>query len=254
MHAITTLATVLACGARGVVVAYRAPLKSTHLVVRVAKEISTDIATDESISSVKDARAIIVRRTIDVTTLSREKKIVPPLIWVFSAAAAFREFDEVNAAISRTAHGVFERIRTSGQVKVDAHVVYHHRWKVATGAVPSASISSTGSTRLGGIREGRDPIHVFRRFGRRTGASDCIRRVRGQKFISRLHEEVLDISHVKIFIVVLALRRISRALGSLEIAERSEPRLAPPLKARDTVSRESSHAFARSASQAGDEK
>lgn len=43
-------------------------------------------------------------------------------------------------------------------------------------------------------------------------------------------------------------------VGSLEIAERSEPRLAPPLKARDTVSRESSHAFARSASQAGDEK
>ena len=213
VHAITTLATVLACGARGVVVAYRRALvgRINARVVRVAKEISTDIATDESISSVKDARAIIVRRTIDVTTLSREKKIVPPLIWVFSARRISRVYDEVNAAISRTAHGVFERIRTSGQVKVDAHVVYHHRWKVATGAVPSASISSTGSTRLGGIREeGRDPIHVFRRFGRRTGASDCIRRVRGQKFISRLHEEVLDISHVKIFIVVLALRRISR--------------------------------------------
>ena len=118
-------------------------------------------------------------------------------------------------------------------VKVDAHVVYHHRWKVATGAVPSASISPTGSTRLGGIRqEGRDPIHVFRRFGRRTGASDCIRRVRGQKFISRLHEEVLDISHVKIFIVALALRRFRgasvprdrRALGAAACATAESPR------------------------------
>lgn len=112
----------------------------------MAKEIRTDIATYEPISSVKDTRAIIVRRAINIASLREEEEIIPPLIGVFGASRISRIYDEVDAPVSRTAHSVFERIRTCSQVEFDAHVVDHNQWKVATSRVatfPSASTSST---------------------------------------------------------------------------------------------------------------